>query len=78
MRIMLINSLDVMEQIVDNNDALSWDGWTVVESKSSPSAWMKPEGAFLKGKWVLQNRFDLSSDGWNVPNKLAGNHGSHR
>jgi hypothetical protein len=75
---MLINSLDVMEQIVDNNAALSWDGWTVVESKSSATAWMKPEGALVNGTWVLQKRFEPSSDGWDVPNKLAGNNGSHR
>ena len=65
-----------MEQIVDNNSALSWDGWTVIESKKSPTAWMKPEGAFVNGKWVLQNRFELSTDGWNIPKKLAGNYGS--
>lgn len=73
---MLINSLDVMEQIVDNNDALSWDGWTVIESKKSNTAWMKPEGAFVNGVWFIQKRFELSTDGWNIPNKLAGSYGS--
>ena len=68
---MLIKSLDEMEAIVKTNDALSWDGWTVLESKKAPTAWMKPEAAFVKGSWYTVNRYEPGSDGWNVPAKLV-------
>jgi hypothetical protein len=66
----MINSLELMEQIVDNNDALSWDGWTVIETKSSPTAWMSPQGAYQNGKWVIRNRYEWDN-GWNIPRKFA-------
>ena len=70
---MKINSLDVMENIVENNKSLSWDGWTVVESKASPNAYTSVNGAYVNGKWVEQKRFIPSEDGWDVPNKFARN-----
>jgi len=68
---MLINSLDTMEKIVENNDSLSWDGWTVVELIKSPLAWMKPNAKYIKGEWFIANRFNILSDGWNIPTKLV-------
>lgn len=70
---MNVNSLEQMESIVDNNNSLSWDGWTVIEQKTSPAAWMNKDGAYKNGKWVLQKRYELSTDGWTIPNKLATN-----
>lgn len=68
---MLIKSLEEMEAIVKTNDALSWDGWTVLESKKSPVAWMKAEAAFVKDNWYAVNRYEPGSDGWDVPTKLV-------
>ncbi len=68
--IMLINSLETVEKIVDNNDSLSWDGWTVIEVKQSPTAWMSPEGAYQNGKWVLRKRYEWDN-GWNIPKKFV-------
>jgi hypothetical protein len=68
---MLIKSLEQMEDIVKNNDSLSWDGWTVLELKKSPMAWMKPNAAFIKHEWHTVNRFDSSNSGWDIPAKLV-------
>lgn len=70
---MEINSLEQMEQIVENNEALSWDGWTVVHSKPSATAWLKATGAFVNGKWYEQKRFVPGSKGWKLPAKLLTN-----
>ena len=67
---MLISSLDVMERIVDNNDALSWDGWSVIEQKLSPTEWMSPDGAYQNGKWILRKRYEWDN-GWNIPKKFV-------
>lgn len=70
---MEINSLEQMEQIVESNDALSWDGWTVVHSVLSPTAWMKVTGAFVSDKWYEQKRYAPGSNGWKLPKKLLTN-----
>jgi hypothetical protein len=66
----MIDSLELMEKVVDNNDSLSWDGWTVIETKSSPTAWMSPEGAYQNGKWVIRKRYEWDN-GWNLPRKFV-------
>lgn len=68
---MLIKSLEEMESIVDNNESLSWDGWTVLEAKKSPTAWMQPNAAFIKHEWHTVNRFDVTEGGWDIPAKLV-------
>jgi len=67
---MNVTSLEQMEQIVSNNKSLSWDGWTVVESKPSPMAWMKTNAAFINDVWYTQNRFVPTEIGWTLPNKF--------
>ena len=67
---MLINSLKDIEKIVDSNSSLSWDGWTVIETKSSPTAWMSPDGAYQDGKWLLCKRYEWN-EGWNIPKKFV-------
>lgn len=68
---MVIKSLEEMEAIVKSNDSLSWDGWTVLEATKSPTAWMKPEAAFIKDAWYAVKRYSPNSDGWNIPTKLV-------
>lgn len=68
---MLISSLEKMEQVVSRNNQLSWDGWTVLHTVPSPTGWKSPAGVFIKGKWYLQKRFELSTNGWEIPNKLV-------
>jgi len=68
---MLIKSLEEMESIVDNNEFLSWDGWTVLEAKKSPTAWMQPNAQLVKHEWHTVNRFDANENGWDIPAKLV-------
>lgn len=69
---MLINSLEKMEQIVENNKALSWDGWTVLENRFNESGLMSNEGIRIKGRWIVQKRYDINESGWEIPDKFVG------
>lgn len=68
---MKVTSLEKMEQIVEQNKALSWDGWTVVQSQPNPIGWSKSNGAFINGSWHTQNRFEPTEQGWDVPGKFV-------
>lgn len=69
---MLINSLEKMEDVVKNNDNLSWDGWTVIENRTRENGAMSKDGAYVNGKWIVQKRYEVTADGWEIPNKLVG------
>jgi hypothetical protein len=69
---MIIKSLEQMEEIVKNNDNLSWDGWTVLENKTSDNGMMSKDGAFVNGMWIVQKRYEANASGWEIPNKLVG------
>jgi hypothetical protein len=69
---MLINSLEKMEDVVKNNDSLSWDGWTVIENRTRENGAMSKDGAYVDGKWIVQKRYEITADGWEIPNKLVG------
>lgn len=68
---MIINSLEVMEDIVKNNDNLSWDGWTILENKTNEDGMMSKDGAFVNGKWIVQKRYEATATGWEIPNKFV-------
>ena len=68
---MVINSLDTMETIVKNDEALVWDGWDVLHLTKSPTGWMKPEGVFRNDEWFIQKRYAITDQGWELPTKLA-------
>jgi len=59
---MLINSLEKMERIVENNRALAWDGWTVVESN------FKEYGAVSKNtvEEMLIGALELTRSDWSI------------
>jgi len=60
-----------MEQVVAQNRYLFWDGWTVVNSYPFEKGMLLANGAFVKGKWHLQKRFEPSQTGWDIPDKFA-------
>ena len=60
-----------MESIVSKNKFLSWDGWTVIETKYNQNGITSPEGAYVKGKWVVQKRYDLTESGWEIPKRIV-------
>lgn len=67
---MIIKSLEQMEDVVKNNDNLSWDGWTVIESKTNENGMMSKDGALVDGKWIVQKRYEANANGWEIPNKF--------
>ena len=69
---MLIKSLEQMEKIVSSSEGLSWDGWDVVSLKPTDSGLMSKDGVQINGKWFLQTRFNLTEQGWEIPNKIVG------
>jgi hypothetical protein len=69
---MKITSLEKMEEIVENNRALSWDGWTVLHSMTNIDGYASKEGVYVKGKWIVQKRYNLTASGWEIPNKFVG------
>jgi hypothetical protein len=69
---MIISSLEQMEAIVEKNDSLSWDGWTVLENKTKENGIMSQDGRFVNGKWIVQKRYEATANGWEIPNKLVG------
>ncbi len=69
---MLISSLEQMEEIVEKNDNLSWDGWTVLENKTKENGIMSAEGRYVNGRWIVQKRYEATASGWEIPNKLVG------
>jgi hypothetical protein len=68
-----ISSLEAMEKVVSNNKQLSWDGWSVVHRYPNLTAWRHPDGVFIKeqGRWFTQKRYEPTSKGWDIPNKLV-------
>lgn len=72
---MNISSLEKMEEIVGQNNNLSWNGWDVIESKADEGAWMKTNAAFINGKWYRTNKYELAENGWTIPDRLVKKHG---
>lgn len=68
---MLIKSLSEMEAIVEDNNALSWNGWTVIESDSKADGYTNKLGAFVSGKWIVQKRYEPGVNGWDIPKRLV-------
>ena len=68
---MKINSLEVAESVVENNDSLYWNGWDIIHYTESQTAWTKPNGAYRNGKWGIMNTYAVTEQGWDIPAKLV-------
>lgn len=68
---MIISSLEKMEEIVGYNKFLSWDGWTVIESRTKENGIMSQDGALVGGRWIVQKRYEVTADGWEIPSKFV-------
>lgn len=45
-----------------------WDGYTMVFWKPTPFGYTSPKGAFRKGRWGVEQRVEVASNGtWEVP-----------
>lgn len=68
---MLVNSLELMEKIVDYRPDLEWDGWNVVQYKKNNSAQFRKDGAFKNGSWYNKTVYQLNEDGWKIPDSMV-------
>ncbi len=68
---MLITSLEQMANIVSNNKSLSWIGWDVVYRSFAPTGWTDTSGVFIKGEWYSQKKFEITSNGWEIPDRFV-------
>jgi hypothetical protein len=68
---MKINSLEVAESIVEDNDSLHWNGWDIIHYAESPSGWTKPNGAYRNDKWFVTTAYPLTAKGWDLPSKFV-------
>ncbi len=69
---MIVSSLSQMENLVDKNKNLSWDGWDVVSyAKKSNSEFMN-NGSFNRnnGKWYTKTVYPCHENGWNIPDSV--------
>jgi hypothetical protein len=60
-----------MESIVDSDDSLIWDGWTVVNLKPVKDGLMSKDALRIDNSWYLQKRYEPSEQGWNLPDRFV-------
>jgi hypothetical protein len=70
---MIIKTIEEMEKIVSSNKELFWDGWTVVKRYPSDKAKTSKQGVLIKGVWYMEQRFEATMDGWEIPGKINNN-----
>jgi hypothetical protein len=70
---MIIKTIEEMEKFVSSNKELSWDGWTVVKRYPSDKAKTSKQGVLVKGVWHIEQRFEPTSQGWEIPIKTGNN-----
>lgn len=66
----MIDSLEKMEEIVESNPYLKWEGWDVLWYKPYPAGFLKRDGAFFNGKWTRVVRISPNRGGWKLPRSL--------
>ena len=58
--------------VVESNNALSWDGWTIVEWKKNPDGFWNKFGSQRNNVWGVERRMAVQDDGtWKVPAKYV-------
>lgn len=67
---MIIDSLEKMEELVNNNPNLKWDGWNVEYYDSSEDGFMKLNGVYLPDGWGTKQVFKLENGVWNIPDNI--------
>jgi hypothetical protein len=70
---MIISDLNKMEEIVDKNSNLSWEGWNVVQLIQDDYAEYLINGVFDKKKllWYRKNVFPCTEKGWDIPESVT-------
>jgi hypothetical protein len=66
---MIVTNLEKMEKIVSRNNNLSWLGWDIVDRKKSESGRTAVNGVRVNGVWYVQRIYQVTRNGWDIPNK---------
>lgn len=69
---MLVKNLESMEKIVSKNKNLAWIGWDVADRKKSDAARTAVNGVRVDGVWYLQRIYQVTRNGWDIPNRYKG------
>ncbi len=69
---MIVTNLEKMEKIVSRNNNLSWLGWDIVDRKKSESGRTAVNGVRVNGVWYVQRIYQVTRNGWDIPNKYRG------
>jgi hypothetical protein len=69
---MIIKDIDKMEKIVESNESLKWNGWSVEHFVKDENAFMKNTGVFFKDLWYVKKTYAYDN-GWNIPDSLVRN-----
>jgi hypothetical protein len=69
---MIGTNLEKMEKIVARNNNLSWLGWDIVDRKKSESGRTAVNGVRVNGVWYVQRIYQVTRNGWDIPNKYRG------
>ena len=65
---MKVTELETMEEIVQNNRRLFWDGWDVYEWVLRRGAELSVNGLLHNNRWgVVKHRVTVDRNGWEVP-----------
>jgi hypothetical protein len=67
----IVKSLETMEELVSRHNQLHWDGWDVLELKRNPSGASRTDGIYFGGKWYTHRRFSPSEAGWRLPKRYV-------
>jgi hypothetical protein len=69
---MLIDDLARMEEIVDKNKTLTWDGWDVVQLIQDDYAEYLQVGVFDQKtlQWYRKTVFPCTEEGWEIPESV--------
>jgi hypothetical protein len=69
---MLISDMTVMERIIEKNENLHWDGWSVIHIVEDPSAEYDNSGYYNRalGKWFRKKSYLPDGIGWDIPDSV--------
>jgi hypothetical protein len=72
---MLIADMKAMEEIVEKNPELHWEGWNVVRITQGDNAEYQKNGFYNRatGKWHIREVYKLDGIGWDIPNAVIFN-----
>lgn len=53
-----------IDDFVENNPNMSWDGWTVLVDIPNNAAWMSTTGVQKDGQWYRRHRIEPNENGF--------------